>query len=151
METVAAAPQTAFAASSIAIQTRYPREFVDITDQVMHRVEASGIEYGFALIASTHTTASVLVNEHEPELLKDMDRFLLEMAPPGHDYAHNGAPCGPGEQPNGHAHCQALLLNTSVTIPIVAGDLSLGRYQRIFLVELDCPRPRQVTVALMGS
>jgi secondary thiamine-phosphate synthase enzyme len=151
MESVAAEPQSAFVASRIAIQTQHAREFVDITDQVLRRVEASGIAHGFAVIASQHTTAAVVINEHEPELLKDMDRFLTELAPPGHDYAHNAAPCGPGEQPNGHAHCQALLLNASLTIPIVAGDLALGRYQRIFLVELDCSRPRQVTVALLGA
>ena len=104
-----------------------------------------------AATLSQHTTAAIVVNEHEPELLKDLDAFLGEVAPEHHTYAHNAVPCGPGEGPNGHAHCQALLLNTSATLPIVNGSPMLGRYQRIFLVELDHARPRRVTVALLGA
>ena len=55
------------------------------------------------------------------------------------------------ECPNGHSHCQHLLLSTSETVPVVAGRLALGRYQRIFFVELDRPRDRQVLIQLMGS
>jgi len=102
-------------------------------------------------VTSQHTTASIVVNEHEPELLKDLSRLLGEIAPAASTYAHNGVPCGPNESANGHSHCQALLLSTSASIPITGGTLALGRYQRIFLVELDCPRPRRVTVMLLGT
>ena len=55
------------------------------------------------------------------------------------------------ECPNGHAHCQHLALATSESIPIVDGALTIGRWQSVFLVELDMPRPRDVIVQVMGE
>jgi secondary thiamine-phosphate synthase enzyme len=151
MDTQVIAPQIGFLSSRISIQTAGPRQFVDLTDELQAYVAASGIRSGLAVMASLHTTASLLINEHEPELLKDLDEFLRRLAPEGTVYLHNGVPCAPGEQPNGHAHCQALLLQSSITVPIIDGRLAVGRYQRIFLVELDCSRPRQVVMTLLGT
>lgn len=134
----------------LTLHTRRAREFIDITDQIRQTVSDASLRHGLAVIMSAHTTACIVVNEHEPELLKDLDRLLSEIAPAERPYAHNGVPCGKGEQPNGHAHCQALLLSSSASLPIVDGRLVLGRFQRIFLLELDCARRREVTVALLG-
>ncbi len=150
MNMAVTAPHPAFHTSRLILCTERARQFLDITDDVRDQIEASGIQEGIALVASRHTTAAIVVNEHEPELLKDLDRLLREIAPEGHRYAHNTVPCGVGEQPNGHAHCQALLLSASATVPIVDGKVGLGRYQRIFLIELDCPRTREVTIAIVG-
>ncbi|MDQ2742746.1 MAG: secondary thiamine-phosphate synthase enzyme YjbQ [Chloroflexota bacterium] len=150
METPVIAPHANFHASSLRIRTTRSREFFDITDEVLERVADSGVRNGLAVVVSRHTTAAIVVNEHEPELLKDLDVLLSEIASEGREYAHNAVPCGPGEQPNGHAHCQALLLNASTTVPVVDGRAELGRYQRIFLIELDCARPREVTIILLG-
>lgn len=144
-------PRLGFLSSRIAVQTDSARHFIDLTSQLVDRVVQSGIFNGLLVVSSLHTTASLIVNEHEPELLKDLDGFLARLAPDSNGYAHNEVPCGPGEQPNGHAHCQALVLHASVTIPIIEGTLALGRYQRVFLVELDCARPREVTVTILGS
>ena len=57
----------------------------------------------------------------------------------------------PGERPNGHAHCRALLLPTSALLNVAGGRLQLGRWQRIFLVELDGPRIREVSVLAFGE
>ena len=54
------------------------------------------------------------------------------------------------EPANGHAHCQQLFLATSETIPVMEGLAALGTYQRIFLVELDHPREREVIVTVVG-
>jgi secondary thiamine-phosphate synthase enzyme len=147
---VIAEPRTGFFAMQVALQTTRPHEFVDLTDQVTDAVRQSGFTAGFAVVTSQHTTASVVVNEHEPELLKDLDLFLDSIAPEQGEYAHNRVPCSPGEMPNGHAHCQALLLSTSATIPVVNGNPVIGRWQRVFLVELDHARPRRVTISVMG-
>jgi secondary thiamine-phosphate synthase enzyme len=151
MDTQVATPQIAFLSSRICLQTTGPRHFFDLTDELQARVASSGVQSGLAVVTSLHTTASLLINEHEPELLKDLDDFLSRLAPEETGYLHNAVPVGPGEQPNGHAHCQALLLQASVTLPIIAGRVSIGRYQRIFLVELDCSRPREVVVSLLGA
>ena len=151
MDSIAVVPRSGFSSHVLTLQTAHARQFIDITDQVAECITRSRLSHGLAIVASRHTTAAIVINEHEPELLKDLDRLLAEMAPPEREYAHNGVPCGKGEQPNGHAHCQALLLSASASVPFSHGDPILGRYQRIFLVELDCARRREITIALLGT
>ena len=55
------------------------------------------------------------------------------------------------ERVNGHAHCQALLLGASVCLNVIDGRLRLGRWQRVFLVELDGPREREISVVILGE
>lgn len=150
MEAVVRERKATFHAFSISLHTTAPRQFLDITDSISDYIRVSAIEQGIATIVSQHTTAAIVVNEHEPELLKDLDGFLLGLAPKEREYAHNAVPCLPGEYPNGHSHCQALLLNASASVPIADGALILGRYQRIFLVELDRARARSVSVAILS-
>jgi secondary thiamine-phosphate synthase enzyme len=136
-------------------QTTEAPQFVDITDDVAHAVDQSGVENGVVTIFSRHTTAAIKINECEPELLKDMARFLCEMAPLERDYFHNDftvrtVNMEEDECPNAHSHCQHLMLNASESVPIVEGKMELGRWQRLFLVELDRPKPRQVSVQILG-
>ncbi len=131
-------------------------QFIDITDKVQELVQHSGILQGMALIFSRHTTAAIKINEHEPELVKDMERFLSRLSPQEAAYFHNDftvrtVNMEEDECPNGHAHCQHLLLGTSETVPIMDGRLMLGVWQRIFMVELDRPRAREVVVQVMGA
>lgn len=150
MDMSVASRQAAFCAFNLTVHTPAARCFVDITEDVMDGVRTTGVESGIAVVTSRHTTAAIVVNEHEPLLLQDLNVFLSGLAPEDSEYAHNTAPCAPGEGPNGHAHCQALLLNASASIPVLDGRLSLGRYQRIFLVELDRPRTRNITISVLG-
>ena len=97
----------------------------------------------------------VVINEMEPLLLLDMERFLEELAPRDNDYKHNDfsirtVNLTQDECPNGHAHCQNLVLGTSETMPILDGRLQLGQWQRIFLVELDGPRDRECLIQVLG-
>jgi hypothetical protein len=55
-------------------------------------------------------------------------------------------PIAPDERPNAHSHLMHLLLSTSESIPVIAGRLALGTWQRVFMVELDGPREREVMV-----
>jgi secondary thiamine-phosphate synthase enzyme len=127
---------------------------VDITDQVMEAVREAAITNGFAVIFSRHTTAAVRINENCPHLLQDMEDMLRRLAPPEGEYRHNvyaHAFSQNGERPNGHSHCQHLLLGASEAVPVVEGKLLLGQWQRIFLVELDHGRDREVVVQLIGE
>lgn len=136
------------------IRTDKGPQFVDITDRVVEAVRQSGLENGFAVIFSKHTTAAIRINEAEPHLIADMEQMLEKIVPSCHEYAHNRyahAVSSNGERPNGHAHCQQLLLGASEAVPIVAGQLMFGRWQRIFLVELDHGRDREVVVHLVGE
>jgi secondary thiamine-phosphate synthase enzyme len=78
------------------------------------------------------------------------------MAPAGDEYAHNDfsvrtVNMTPDESPNGHSHCQQLLLNTSESIPVRNGAMLLGTWQRLFLVELDRARTRTLVVQVFGE
>lgn len=131
-------------------------EFIDITDRVRECVQASGARDGCAIVFSRHTTAAIKINENEPLLLEDMSEFLSKLARPDGAYRHNDfsirtVNMNEDECPNGHAHIQHLFLSTSETVPIIGGALQLGRWQRIFLVELDHPRQREVLVQVIGD
>jgi secondary thiamine-phosphate synthase enzyme len=128
-------------------------DFIDITDQVAEVVRRSGIRNGMVHICSLHTTAAIRINENEPLLLADFRQLLERLVPRG-NYEHDdltrrqGVP--PSEPLNGHSHCQHLLLAASESVPLVDGRIHLGPWQRVFLIELDSPRPRRVTVQVMG-
>jgi secondary thiamine-phosphate synthase enzyme len=130
-------------------------QFIDITDDVEDAVNRAGIENGIAVVFSLHTTAAIKINECEPELIKDMSRFLAEVAPLDREYCHNNfdvrtVNMEEDECPNAHSHCQHLMLSAGECVPILEGRMHLGRWQRIFLVELDRPKARQVTVQILG-
>ncbi|MGQ9477369.1 MAG: secondary thiamine-phosphate synthase enzyme YjbQ [Candidatus Bipolaricaulia bacterium] len=140
----------------ITIETEQAPQFIDITEEVERAVADSGVTEGFALIYSRHTTAAIRINEAEPLLLRDMAEFLERVAPRECAYRHNDfsirtANMTEDECPNGHAHCQHLLLGASEAIPILNGRLQLGRWQRVFLIELDRPRTREVLVQILGE
>jgi thiamine phosphate synthase YjbQ (UPF0047 family) len=59
--------------------------------------------------------------------------------------------CVIGEPPNGHSHCRALLLGAPAALNVADGHLQLGRWQRVFPVELDGPRTRDVSLLVLGS
>ena len=140
----------------IKMETTKAPEFVDITDGICRYVKDSEVQNGFAVVYSKHTTAAIRINENEPLLLNDMTEFLERVASRNGHYQHNDfsirtVNMTADECPNGHAHCQHLLLGTSENIPIVNGQLQLGTWQRVFLIELDMPRPREVLVQILGE
>ena len=144
------------AAHVVSLFTTRAPGFFDITDEVRAAVTDTGVEDGIVVVYSRHTTAAIKINEHEPLLLEDMERFLARVAPANDEYRHNDFHIRTlnmtlDEQPNGHAHCQHLLLSSSESIPIVDGGLGLGTWQRVFLVELDRPRQREVLIKVIGS
>jgi secondary thiamine-phosphate synthase enzyme len=153
MDTVTAA-STAHA-TRLAVRTTSATEFVDVTAQVEALVSTCGLRTGMVSIQTTHTTTAVVVNEHEPLLLADFTTLLEQVAPRGSDYAHDdmGRRCGvpPDEPANGHAHCRALILPSSTVVNVSEGRLTLGRWQRVFLVELDGPRQRELSIVIYGE
>ncbi len=135
--------------------TRAP-EFLDITQEITDIVHGSGARDGLVCVYTKHTTAAIKINENEPLLLSDMESFLERVAPQDAYYRHNDfslrtVNMTEDECPNGHSHCRQLLLGTSETIPLIDGELQLGTYQRVFLIELDRPREREVLVSIVGA
>ncbi len=130
-------------------------EFLDLTDVVKETIAESGVRNGQALVFSRHTTAAIKINENEPLLLRDMEHFLERCAPKDAYYGHNDfairtVNMHEDECPNGHSHCQHLILNSSETIPIVDGEPFLGEFQRVFFIELDELKNRRVLLQVTG-
>lgn len=143
--------------TTVTLSTEEAPHFFDLTDVVQALIEQSDIRAGTALIFSKHTTAAIAVIEHEPLLLDDIAEMLQRLIPPSscHRYRHDDfsvrtVNMTEDERDNGQAHCQHLFIGTSCHLPIIEGSLELGQWQRIFLVELDSPRSRQVVVLVSG-
>lgn len=141
---------------TLKIKTKKGPEFIDITREATSFINKIDIKNGLVVVCSQHTTAAIKVNENEPLLIEDMERFLSKLAPLKGSYDHNDfkkrkVNMTEDECPNGHAHCQHLLLSSSETLPIIGGKLQLGTWQRIFLVELDHARERQVIIQVIGN
>jgi secondary thiamine-phosphate synthase enzyme len=150
------APAAACRHTRIQLTTSKPAEFLDLTDRLSELIRESGVRYGILNVQTLHTTAAVVVNEHEPLLLDDCLELLQRAAPAGITYRHDdlalrSVNVTKEERRNGHAHCRALLLPTSASLNVARGALVLGRWQRVFFVELDGPQTREVSVLVFGE
>jgi len=154
METLAAVPIARH--TTIRITTSRPTEFIDLTGRLDALIAESAMRTGFLNVQSSHTTAAIVVNEHEPLLLTDFGTLLERIAPESTPYRHDDPAARtvnlmPDERINGHAHCRGLLLGASACLNVIEGRLRVGRWQRVFFVELDGPREREITVVMLGE
>lgn len=142
------------------IETAGCGQFVDVTDDLLDVVSRSEVSNGMAVVYSPHTTCAVVINERESGFIEDFNEFLERVAPSeGPYYRHDdlsirteGLEDDPHEFPNGHSHIRsAMLSSASQAIPIVDGDLLLGRYQKVFFCELDRAKPRKVFMQVIGE
>lgn len=130
---------------------------VDLTPTAHELTKSAGIRDGALLVFSAHTTCSVLVNEWETGALEDLRRKVDGLFPTDIYYAHDDMArrtqnIVPGERRNGHAHvAQMLMGQSSQLIPIAGGELLMGRWQRVFLLELDEPKARTIVFHAFGQ
>jgi secondary thiamine-phosphate synthase enzyme len=130
----------------LKFHTQTHRAYVHITPQVEQIVRNSGVNEGMVLVSAMHITAGVYVNDNETGLIEDIDHWLEHVAPFRKDYKHHET----GED-NGDSHLKALLIHHEVIVPITAGKLDLGTWQRIFYAEFDGQRDKRVIVKVMGE
>jgi secondary thiamine-phosphate synthase enzyme len=140
----------------IHVATTHPTEFIDLTARLEQLVAEAGLTFGIVNVQTLHTTTAVVVNEHEPLLLADFTTLLEASAPDDGRYRHDDTNVRivnvtEEERPNGHAHCRALLLPSSACLNVTSARLLLGRWQRVFFVELDGPREREISVLVFGE
>jgi secondary thiamine-phosphate synthase enzyme len=141
----------------VALDTARRVELLDVTDRLDGVAAASGLADGTLHVWCPHTSCGLAVTEDEEGLHEDLAAVLDELAPADRRWAHDDLDrrwqnVVPGEAPNGDSHIRALLTTTvSLCVPIEAGALGIGRWQRIFVVELDGPRRRALTVQAWGT
>ena len=128
---------------TFASRERYT--IIDMTDQVEAFRAKAGVSEGFILVSAMHITASVFVNDHESGLWSDIMRWLEELAPRKPDYAHHQT----GED-NADAHLKRMVLGHQVIVPVTAGRLDLGPWERIHYGEFDGQRPKRVILKALG-
>lgn len=134
------------------------REFdvIDITADVEKVLISSGIEEGYALVYSPHTTCGVLLNEKESGLIEDIDRTIHRLIPQEDGYLHDDFTVRtenmhPDETQNAYAHLRQLVAGrVSEYVPVSEGMLLLGEWQRVMFVEFDRPRCREVLIQVCG-
>jgi len=124
------------------------RAFINITPQVARAVESSGVKEGLCLVNAMHITASVYINDDEPGLLADYERWLEGLAPhePTSGYEHNRT----GED-NADAHLKRQVMGREVVVAITDGKLDFGPWEQIFYGEFDGRRRKRVLVKIIGE
>lgn len=116
-------------------------EMIDITRPVAADIPVN--TDGICVIFTQHTTCGLTINENaDPDVKSDMLGFLKRLIP---QYDENFRHF----EHNADSHIKTSLVGTSVTIPISAGKLMLGRWQGIYLCEFDGPRQREVVVSII--
>ena len=120
----------------------------DLTPQARAACSASGLKNGLLTVHAPGSTAGVTTIEFESGALSDLRRVLEELAPAQGHYEHN-ARWGDG---NGYSHVRAALMGPSLSVPVMDGELVLGTWQQIVLLDFDNrPRRRRVIIQLMGE
>jgi secondary thiamine-phosphate synthase enzyme len=123
--------------------------FTNITRQIADEVKQSGVIEGLCLVNAMHITASVFINDDEPGLHEDYQRWLEWLAPydPSPErYHHNRT----GED-NGDAHHKRQIMGREVVVAITGGKLDFGPWEQIFYGEFDGRRDKRVLVKIIGD
>ncbi len=120
-------------------------DIVDITSKVESEVEKSGVKDGAATLFVPGSTGALTTIEFESGVVNDLKKAIERMAPEDIYYEHNER-WGDG---NGYSHVRAAIFGASLHIPIVNGNLTLGTWQQIVLLDFDNrPRKRRIEVQI---
>lgn len=121
----------------------------EFTDEIVTWVRSTGVTEGLLTLHVRHTSASLLVMENaDPEVMRDLERFFRRLVPPGDPLFHHRAE-GPDDMP---AHVRSALTMSSLSVPVVDRRPALGTWQGIYLYEhRDRPHRRRVAAHLLGQ
>jgi secondary thiamine-phosphate synthase enzyme len=123
-------------------------DVADITGQLGRIVAGSGVKDGSAHICVVGSTGSLTTIEYEPGAVADLKDAVRRLAPPEMAYAHEMT----WHDGNGHSHVQAALMGPSLVVPVRRGQLRLGTWQQVILINHDNrPRRRPVEVTVIGN
>ena len=132
----------------LSLQTRGDAEMIDVTGDVQSLVSKHGFAEGQVLVFVPGSTAGLTTVEYEPGLIRDLPEAFERIAPRDRHYHHEET----WHDGNGHSHVRASLLGPSLTVPFTGGELLLGTWQQIVLIDFDNrPRRRELVVQLSGE
>ena len=123
------------------------RKIINITRDVEAAIRESGIKEGLVLVNAMNITASVFINDDEPGLHQDYEKWLEKLAPekPYSQYNHNGF------EDNADAHLKRTVMGREVVCAITDGALDFGTWEQIFYYELDGKRRKHALIKIIGE
>ena len=130
----------------LTIKTPTRRAYVNITEEVRRALHESGIKEGLLLVNAMNITSSVFINDDEPGLHSDFEKWLEKLAPekPHSQYAHNGY------EDNADAHLKRQIMGREAVIAVTNGELDFGTWEQIFYGEYDGKREKRVLIKIIG-
>ena len=137
---------TTVVSSLLTVQTS-GRGFTDLTAEIAKFAGDAGAREGALTLFIRHTSASLTIQENaDPTVLDDLMTTLDRLAPENAGWRHDTE--GPDDMP---AHVKTMLTATSLHIPVLGGELALGTWQAIYLVEHRArPHRREVVLQFLG-
>ena len=131
----------------LRLETTGDGAVVDLTEGVRSIVERSGVQSGVACAFAVGATVAITTIEYEPGAVADLQALLDRLIAPEGEYRHNAL----NHDTNAHSHLRAALIGPSETIPVVGGELGLGTWQQVVLVDFDDhPRDRTIMVQVLS-
>ena len=123
------------------------RGLVNITPQVEEALRESGIREGLVLVNAMNITASVFINDDEPGLHQDFEKWLEGLAPekPYSQYRHNGF------EDNADAHLKRTVMGREVVVAVTGGRMDFGTWEQIFYFEFDGKRDKRALIKIIGE
>lgn len=122
------------------------RDLIEITEKIRDLVRQSEVRSGLIHLFLQHTSASLLIQENaDPDVRLDLLTYFEKLAPEGDGYIHDAE--GPDDMP---AHIRTALTATSLSLPIIDGELALGTWQGVYVFEhRHAPHRRRIVVTIV--
>jgi secondary thiamine-phosphate synthase enzyme len=138
---------TTIVSSQMSVQTA-GASFTNLTAEIAKFMRDAHAREGAVTLFIRHTSASLTIQENvDPTVLEDLSTVLTRLAPENGGWRHDTE--GPDDMP---AHIKTMLTSTSLQIPVLDGELGLGTWQAIYLIEHRArPHRREIVLQFIGS
>lgn len=123
-------------------------DIINITDYAKNFIQESHFKNGLLTFFLKHTTGALIITEHEAGIMADMQEMFEKITPAEHEYKHHIRKV----DFNCHAHLRAILMQASVSVPVIDGEMTLGLHQEILLIDDQVEqKPRNLILQLIGE
>ncbi|MGH9023017.1 MAG: secondary thiamine-phosphate synthase enzyme YjbQ [Acidimicrobiia bacterium] len=132
----------------LVLDTQGDGDVIDLTGHARKAISNAGLNEGLCTVFAAHSTCGMTTIECEPGCNHDLNVVLERLAPQDDAWAHNER----NDDTNGHSHVRAALIGPSVTIPFADGELLVGTWQKVVMIDFDDrPRSRRIVIQLLGA
>jgi secondary thiamine-phosphate synthase enzyme len=132
----------------VQLRSSIENDIINVTEQISGALKENELQNGIITVFIAGSTAAVTTIEYEPGLRHDFPKMLSRIAPKDIQYHHDDT----WHDGNGHSHVRASLIGPSLTVPFSNGNLILGTWQQIVVIEMDTkPRKRTLTLQILGE